>query len=220
MEGSHQKHNNWYRCQYVTRRGVVAADVSGHPRVLGVKEDVILEATLDFLGRRIFGPNRLRLLRAEMANATTASWKDHDAELERLQRERADVEQSLYRQALRLEEHEDPNHPIVKLAGRRIEELAARQSAIEDAIATLQAARPQGSHPDQVAAMLEAIPDMRDVPREASESELMRVFDAFNVTATYTSQPAVSNSPRLSPQSSLPPTKNATALGDGRGTLA
>lgn len=76
---------------------------------------------LDFLGSRIFGPDRLRFLRAELAKATAASWKDHDAELERLQREQRDVQRSLYRQTLRLEEHDDPDHPIVALATCRIE---------------------------------------------------------------------------------------------------
>lgn len=167
MEGSHQKHKNWYRCQYVTRRGPVAADVAGHPRVLGIKEEVILDAVLDFLGRRIFGPDRLRLLRAELAQATATSWKDHDAELERLGHEQRDVQLSLHRQTLRLEEHDDPDHPVVALATRRIEELSARQEAVEEAIATLRAKRPEGAHPDEIAAMLDAVPDMRQVLGEA-----------------------------------------------------
>jgi DNA invertase Pin-like site-specific DNA recombinase len=119
MEGSHQKGSNWYRCQYVTRRGSVAADIAGHPRVLGIKEDKVLDAVLDFLSERIFGPGRLRLLRAELASAASDSWREHDAELERLERERADVDRSLRRQVLRLEEHDDPNHPVITLATRR-----------------------------------------------------------------------------------------------------
>lgn len=186
MEGSHQKHKNWYRCQYVTRRGPIAADVAGHPRVLGIKEETILNALLDFLGRRIFGPDRLRLLRTELAQATAASWKGHDAELDRLQREQREVQRSLYRQTLRLEEHDNPDHPIVALATRRIEELAARQESIEEAITALRAKRPDGAHPDEIGAMLDAIPDMRDALNEADESELIEMFDAFDVCATYT----------------------------------
>jgi site-specific DNA recombinase len=186
MEGSHQKHKNWYRCQYVTRRGSVAADVAGHPRVLGIKEETILDAMLDFLGRRIFGPDRLRLLRAELAQATTASWKGHDAELDRLQREKSEVERSLYRQTLRLEEHDNPNHPIVALATRRIEVLAGRQESIDEAITALRAKRPEGARPDEIVAMLDALPDMREALNEADEDELIELFDAFDVCATYT----------------------------------
>ncbi len=186
MEGGHQKHNNWYRCQYVTRRGPIAAGVAGHSRVLGIKADTILDALLDFLARRIFGPNRLYLLRAELANATAASWKDHDAEPERIQHEQRDIQRSLYRQTLRLEEQEHPNHPIVALATRGIEELAARQEAVQEAIAALRVNRPDGAHPDEIAAMLDAIPDMRDALNKADETELMQMFDALDVTATYT----------------------------------
>lgn len=185
MEGSHQKGSNWYRCQYVTRRGSAAADAAGHPRVLGIKEDKVLDAVLDFLAERIFGPSRLRLLRAELATAETDSWSEHDAELERLQRERSDVDRSLQRQVLRLEEHDDSNHPVVALATRRIEELSARAASIVEAITALQTKRPNGSSPDEIAAMLDAIPDMRDALATADETELAEIFDAFDVKATY-----------------------------------
>lgn len=188
MEGSHQKHKNWYRCQYVTRRGSVAADVAGHPRVLGIQEETILDAMRDFLGRRIFGPDRLRLLRAELAQASTASRKGHDAEFDRLQREKSEVKCSLYRQTLRLEEHDDPDHPIVALAIGRIEEVAARQESIDEAITALRAKRPEGARPDEIVAMLDAIPDMREALNEADEDELIELFHAFDVCATTRSQ--------------------------------
>lgn len=96
------------------------------------------------------------------------------------------MQRSLYRQTLRLEEHDDPDHPIVALATRRIEELSARQEGVEEAIAALRAKRPEGAHPDEIAAMLDATPDMRQALREANEDELIEVFDALDVTATYT----------------------------------
>lgn len=185
MEGSHQRHKNWYRCLYAARRGTVAADVAGHPRVLGIKEEIILDAMIDFLGRRVFGPDRLRLLSVALAKATDESWEDHDAELGRLAKEQADVERSLHRQTLRLEEHDDPAHPVVALATRRIEELSARLGSIEEASAGLRAKRPEGAHPEDVAAMVDAIPDMRQALKDADEDELMEIFDAFDVTATY-----------------------------------
>jgi len=96
------------------------------------------------------------------------------------------VERSLYRQSLRLEEHDDPDHPIVALATRRIEELASRQESIEGTIAALRAKRPEGAKPDEVVAMLDAIPDMRETLNEADEDELIELFDAFDVCAAYT----------------------------------
>jgi hypothetical protein len=79
MEGSHQRGTNWYRCQYVYRRGPAAAVLADHPKVHGVKEDRLLEPILDFLSRRVFGADRLRLLRDELAASTASFWEEHDA---------------------------------------------------------------------------------------------------------------------------------------------
>jgi hypothetical protein len=42
----------------------------------------------------------------------------------------------------------------------------------------LRAKRPTGSSPDEIAAMLDAIPDMRDALATADETELAEIFDA------------------------------------------
>ncbi|MGH2904715.1 MAG: recombinase family protein, partial [Solirubrobacteraceae bacterium] len=135
MEGSHQKGSNWYRCQYVYRRGAAAATLVDHPKVHGIKEDKILGPILDFLARRVFGPDRLRLLRDELADATASTWQEHGSEVERLESDLAKINRSLRAQTLRLEEHEDPNHPIVALASERIMELSAHKTAITDELA-------------------------------------------------------------------------------------
>jgi hypothetical protein len=75
MEGSNQRGNNWYRCQYVTRRGVVAADLAGHPRVLGIKEDKVLDAVNEFLAERRFGPDRLRPCRSRSRAGMTQAFR-------------------------------------------------------------------------------------------------------------------------------------------------
>ncbi len=185
MEGSHQKGSNWYRCQYVRRRSQAAATHADHPQVLGIKEAKVLEAALDFLARRIFGPDRLGLLRDELADATAATWEGHTADLDRLEGELRDIERSLRVQALRLEEHEDPKHPVVVLATERIEELSARKSAVTTAIEALKAKRPAGHHPDEIAAMLDAVPDLRKALKTSSDEQLADIFGAFDVTITY-----------------------------------
>lgn len=78
-----------------------------------------------------------------------------------------------------------PNHPVIALATRRIEELSARGASITEAIAELQAKRPTASSPDEIVAMLDAIPDMRDALATDDETELAEIFDAFDLTATY-----------------------------------
>ncbi len=95
MEGSHQKGSNWYGCQYVYRRGLAAADAAGHPRVLGINEENVLDPLFEFLGRRIFGPDRLFLLREELSGSVADKWREHEDDLARLRRELADLERAL-----------------------------------------------------------------------------------------------------------------------------
>jgi hypothetical protein len=45
-----------------------------------------------------------------------------------------DIDQARHRQSLRMEEHDDPQHPVVALAKERIVELSTRRKAIEGAI--------------------------------------------------------------------------------------
>jgi hypothetical protein len=68
--------------------------LADHPKVHGVKKDRLLEPILDFLSRRVFAADRLRLLRDELA-ASTASWEEHDAGAKRLEAELEKIKRSL-----------------------------------------------------------------------------------------------------------------------------
>ncbi len=186
MEGSHQKGSNWYRCQYVSRRGEAAAEAAGHPRVLGIREDIVLEALREFMAARLFGPERLRLLGDELAASAGAEADPDAAERERLEAEQKTVEQALRRQALRMEEHDDPKHPVVKLAKQRIEELSGQGDAIAVALADLENVKPHmGPSPEQIEAMLADVPDLREALNKAEGEELVELLDAFDVDVSY-----------------------------------
>ena len=185
MEGSHQKGSNWYRCQFVYRRGLAAADAAGHPRVLGIREEVILEPLFDFLGRRLFGPDRLRLLHDELAASLVDGDDGRAAELAAAIRQLADLDQAIRRQALRLEEHDDPNHPVVAAAKIRIEELAGQRTALDDHRRQLEARRGNAPQPHEIEALLASIPDLRPALARYEPAELADLFDAFDVTVTY-----------------------------------
>lgn len=92
---------------------------------------------------------------------------------------------SLRAQTLRLEEHEDPNHPIVALATDRIVELSTRKAAVTDALEALNEKRPAGHHPDEILSMLDAVPDLRQTLKTAADDELAEIFRAFDVRITY-----------------------------------
>jgi site-specific DNA recombinase len=186
MEGSYQRAEHWMRCQFVTRRGVVAADVADHPRVLGIKESILMEAVRTFMAERLFGPDRLALLREELLDeAADGAWQERDAELANLHAEDDKVQKALYRQGLRLEEHDDPDHPVVKLATRRIEELSGKAKAIGAEIATLEANRPEAPRREQIEAALASIPDMRKLLEQAEDEEMVDLLDAFDIKVVY-----------------------------------
>lgn len=209
MEGSHQKGNNWYRCRFVYNRGAIAADAAGHPRALGIKEETILTELQDFMGERLFGPDRLRLLRDELAKSVSSDWQDHDEELAKLEKEREQLQRSLYRQTLRLEEHDDPSHPVVQAAKQRIEEITNRHAAVQEAIDNLRGTQPVGIRPDEIEAMLQAIPDLRPTLRSADAAELAEICEVFQITAVYdkperTIEPSATILPELLPKDQTP----------------
>ena len=185
MSGSHQKGANWYRCQFVDRHGLAAAEATGHPRVLGIREEVVLAELFDVLSTRLFGPGRLELLREDLARTSAGGWQEHEREVARRQRELADLDRSLYRQTLRLEEHDDPAHPVIALAKRRIVELTAEHEQLEQDLAALEAHPPTDVHPEAVEAALAAIPDLRDALYDYGPAELVQLFEDFDVEVEY-----------------------------------
>ena len=54
-----------------------------------------------------------------------------------------------------------------------------------DALEALKETRPAGHHPDEIAAMLDAVPDLRPTLTTATAEELAEIFRAFDVRITY-----------------------------------
>jgi hypothetical protein len=167
----------------------------------------------------VFGPDRLSLLRGELAQATASTWQEHGSVVERLESELQKINRSLRAQTLRLEEHEDPRHPIVALASERIVEFSAHKTAITDGLERLKEKRPAGHHPDEIVAMLDTVPDLRPTLATATHEELVELFRAFDIEITYDKDRQVLNlaatiTPELLPDFD-PPTKT-TAPRDGR----
>jgi hypothetical protein len=60
--------------------------------------------------------------------------------------------------------------------------MGTQKAAIADALA---AKRPAGHHPDEIVAMLDAVPDLRPTIEKATDEELAEIFKAFDVRITY-----------------------------------
>ncbi len=84
-----------------------------------------------------------------------------------------------------MEEHDDPQHPVVALAKERIVELSNRRKAIEDTIKAAKAQQTQTLQAHEVEAMLNAVPNLRDTLKSATADELAEILEAFDITATY-----------------------------------
>jgi hypothetical protein len=92
---------------------------------------------------------------------------------------------------MRMEEHDDPEHPVVKLAKQRIEELSGQADAIVVALADLENVEPpKGPSPEQIEAMLAGVPDLREALAKAEGEELAELLDAFDVDVSTTSRGA------------------------------
>jgi hypothetical protein len=96
-----------------------------------------------------------------------------------------DIDEARHRQSLRMEEHDDPQHPVVALAKERIVELSTRRKATEDAIRVTAGREVQALNAHEIEAALNAVPDLRDTLGSTTADELAEILDAFDVTATY-----------------------------------
>lgn len=156
---------------------------------------------------------------SDLTKSASTGWHNHDTELEQLHTERAEIDRSLYRQALRLEEHEDHNHPVIILATQWIEELSARRASIEHAIHTLEADRPTPPAPTTSNRSSTPSPTSgrRSRPRPLPTSP--NCSTASRSPPSTTSPTACSHSPQPSPTNPPPNTKNPDEAGLRRGNL-
>ena len=182
MEGTNQKGSNYYRCRVNATRGTKAARSTGHPGALQIKEDTILEDVLTFMDSRIFGPDRLTHLRKELSSDQHPG---HGPELQRLQRELKNIDDALYRQTLRMEEHEDPAHPIVAHAKQRIIQLTLRREKLQAAMLSLEREHEATQQAEAIESMLAAIPDVRDTWQAPADEAFEQTIEALDLTATY-----------------------------------
>ena len=153
--------------------------------MLGIREEVVLAELFDVLSTRLFGPGRLELLREDLARTSAGGWQEHEREVAQRRRELADLDRSLHRQGLRMEEHDDPSHPVVALAKRRIVELSAERDRLERDLASLEAQPPTDVRPEAVETALASLPDLRDELVDYGPAELVQLFEDFDIEIEY-----------------------------------
>lgn len=124
-------------------------------------------------------------MREELSDPVARSWQDHDVKLAQLHTELNRIDEALRRQILRIEEHDDPNHPVIALAKRRIEELSARRDVIVEDIKDHDAHEPGSARQEDIEAILTAIPDLRGRLNVTDPEGLVAIFKAFDIGVVY-----------------------------------
>ena len=161
------------------------------------------------VGRRIFGPGRLRLIREELAGSVADTWREHEAELAHLRRS-GRTSNAPFTDRHSLEEYEDPEHPVVALAKRRIEELTLGVPLSRNESRPL---RRGGRSASTLTRLRRCSPgtDLRQVPADSEAQELAGLLNAFDVEVTYDTEnrtlefAATITAELVSPQETLQP---------------
>jgi hypothetical protein len=186
LEGSFQK-SNCYRCTYARGHGAAAAEASGHPRSLQISENVLRAELRTFFLTRIFGPDRIDLLREDLKLAAGPSpLEAHKGKKKKLEQQRAGVETSISNQTRRLAKY-DPDHPLAPELERSVEELLATRADLDAQLRELATVVPARDDPAEIEAVLAAIPDLSDAYDSYSPEELAELLAAFDVKIYFNS---------------------------------
>jgi site-specific DNA recombinase len=188
MQGSTQKGRPYMRCLWSSGRGAAAVRATGHPGSLQVKEELLVEETIDFLATRVFAPAAILQLRSELEQETQPPADDAALKLDAVRTRAADLATKIERLVAVFEKHDDPEHPVVQATERRIEQLAAEQKSVEAEIRRLEVAVQSAAaapKPDDLAAILESLPDLRPALATYTDEELAELFSVFDIEARW-----------------------------------
>jgi site-specific DNA recombinase len=118
MQGHRRRSGNYYQCEARRRPAEFVPD--GHPKMVFVREAALMEKVLEFLQRRVFGPDRRQLLLEALQGLDVEG--QHEEELRRLEREIESLNTKIRRQVTNLES-EEPGTELAREIRRRVEEL-------------------------------------------------------------------------------------------------
>jgi hypothetical protein len=78
-----------------------------------------------------------------------------------------------------------PEHPVVRLATERIEELSDQADSLAVDLADLESVQSKEPEPREIEAILNSIPDLREQLERAEGEELIELLDLFDVRVSY-----------------------------------
>ena len=159
--------------------------MAGHPRALQVKEELILNELIEFMGRRLFGPERLRLLRDELARSVAEGWPEHDTQLAQLRLELEDLDRASTARRCGWRSTRIPATPSSRSprGASRISASAGARSRTRSA--TSKRAGPTAPGPTRSRPCSPLSPTSGPVSRPPAPKSSRDLLEAFDVTAVY-----------------------------------
>jgi hypothetical protein len=157
-----------------------------HPASVYLREDRAAEKVIQFLAERLFGPERIPLLREALASEDPQA-DERRGEVERLRAEIDGLLLRIRRQVANLET-EEPGTEVSKEIRRRLEELTELKGKRQQQLEAAERAAAERPDPEQAAELLEVLP-LVDVDFERlEEAEFRALLEALNFEARYDSR--------------------------------
>jgi site-specific DNA recombinase len=176
MFGNSKRQNTWYACAPKE-----AWRPDGHPVILRVREDHLLDGLGRFLSEKVFGPYRHTLLDADQETLSQAVRHEKGGKVKALRRAIADTDAKSKRLIRNLELPDDLDQEFIRDIKERRAELRALRIDLERQLAAAEEQAHQTHNPSLLDHLPTAAVDLDDMPDETSR----RLFEALRLEIRY-----------------------------------
>ena len=176
MFGNSKRQTTWYACAPKK-----AWRPDGHPVILRVREDHLLDGLAWFLSEKVFGPYRHALLDADQEALTQAARNEQASKVEALRRAIADTDTKSKRLIRNLELADDLDQEFLRDIKERRAELRAHRADLERQLAAAEEQAHQTHNPALLDHLPVAAVDFDGMPDETSR----RLFEALRLEIRY-----------------------------------
>ncbi|MFC5830366.1 recombinase family protein [Nonomuraea insulae] len=183
MQGNPKKKNLYYVCKPDKREHEDRRDwYARHPKSVWVREDHLLDHLQEFFANRVFGAERLRALRARLADDAPKQ----ESAVQRAKRQILDVEKRQNNVLLQIEDYVPTgDDEIDQDFRRRLQQRYAELGQARKARIAELAALEEEEQPDADQTLLDKLPRLRICLRSLSDDLRRRLFDAFHLEVRY-----------------------------------
>ncbi|WP_433431986.1 recombinase family protein [Nonomuraea sp. CA-141351] len=154
---------------------------SGHPKVIRVREDTLLDAVHDLFQRRIFGPGRHQLLAADLPQSSKQAEGEWEARCQALRKRITEITKKQDRLIAQVEEGEIDD-AFARRLRTRFSELEVERRTKAQELAETEANPPASDHQTD---LLYKIPMLQTGIAELPEELQRKLFEVFHLEIRY-----------------------------------